>query len=687
MAVEATAAPNPIRRVVTLLQEMAEEISESLKKERDLHEKFQCYCKKNDGQLDQKAKLGAALIKRTKAVVKANTALKQQLGEEIEQHKAERKEAEAKLEASIAKRTEEKAKFDEATKEERKTLEDLDKAIVAIEKGMGRGGKKEFLQTAVSTNEAVKVMSELKKKLEDSATLLSNVDVASQQTLLSFLSSSKDYASQSGEIVGILKMIKQNIDDSLGGIISEEEAAVKSFTLLKSSLQELIKTSTSSIEKKQENRGAASVKIVEGKNLISTTEKEMGEAMATLAALKVACEDKGTEFNTRQQDGAAEMDAIHQAIGVLNNDDSLDLFKKTDTKAMLLQRVSLLQKGRGVEELSKVFGGIGTGNPTLALMGFTAGQTLKGMLKSGQAVDFSKIYKMIDDMVALLKAEAADDLASRDSCNESLNTNAASKKETGNKMKSNEASIEDLNAGIAQATSQIEKSTADIAQAKESAAQASKQRFEENGEFIRAVELNKQAVELIAKAKDKLSSYYNPDLVRKDVRVETSEEAAARALSLNQQIPGLPDGQPESWQDGATRKNQAQKGASVLSLMDTLANDLNKDTQALEHNEQTAQSDYEKLTLDLATQQADAAKTRNQAESMRADGESELQTMESTLSMNEEEMANLVKSEADLHASCDFIIAHFDDRALARENEVKGLAKAKAVLAGAKFGM
>merc|ERR1719437_60427 len=79
-------------------------------------------------------------------------------------------------------------------------------------------------------------------------------------------------------------------------------------------------------------KGQASVKIVEGKNLITTTEKQMGDDMATLA----------------------ELEAIHMAIGVLNNDDALDLFKKTDTKAMLVQqKVSLLQKYKASSALVK----------------------------------------------------------------------------------------------------------------------------------------------------------------------------------------------------------------------------------------------------------------------------------------------------------------------------------------------
>ena len=53
--------------------------------------------------------------------------------------------------------------------------------------------------------------------------------------------------------------------------------------------------------------------------------------------------------------------------------------------------------------------------------------------------------------------------------------------------------------------------------------------------------------------------------------------------------------------------------------------------------------------------------------------------------MKNEEHADVEQEIKDLHASCDFILAAFEERKAARENEVAGLGKAKAILAGAKF--
>lgn len=675
----AEAKPNPIRRVVTLLQEMAEEIEAEVEKEKKQYEKFQCYCKKNDGALDAKAKEAAALIKKTKAEVESLTGQKKALAEDLKKHKKDREDAKKNLALATKKRTEEKTKYDEATKEQKKTLEDIDKAIAALSKGMG----KSFLQTTAADY--------LKNVINQNSAALSNLDVEDQESVVAFLQNGKDYAPVGGEIVGILKQMKDNFDESLGGIIKEEEEAVAAYKKLKASLSDLIAASSAAIEKKTELKGEVAVKIVEGKNVISTTEKQMGDDMATLAELKEACSGKGNEFATRQKDAAAEVEAINQAIGVLNNDDALELFNKTDTKDLL--QTSLLQvktrkndpKALALQQLSEL--SEKSNNKAVAMLAFTAKQALKS--KTG--VDFSKILKMIDDMVVLLKQEAEDDLASRDQCNVDFNDSAAEKKETEHAIKGLSASIEELTEVISSQATIIEKSTADIVASKEAMAEATKQREEDNAAFVEAVDLNKQAVELIQKAKNKLNSFYNPQLVPKEKAPELSPEeeleAGARSVLIQKhsfaQEEKLPEGQPEIF--SGERKNKGAKGASVLALMDMLAGDINKDTTALEKDEALAQAEYEKLSQDLANSVAESTTAMNNAGATKAKAEEDKQTAESTLSMKEEELADVKQTIADLHASCDFILGAFEERKAARENEISGLTKAKAILSGAKF--
>merc|ERR1719220_3399069 len=150
------------------------------------------------------------------------------------------------------------------------------------------------------------------------------------------------------------------------------------------------------------------------------------------------------------------------------------------------------------------------------------------------------------------------------------------------------------------------------------------------------------------KAKDKLNAYYNPDQVR-----EVPAEEAAQTEGFVQ----LPE-QPETWEAGA-RKNKSQAGGNVLALMDKLANELRSDNAAMEHAEQTAQRDYEKLSNDLAIQQAESQKALNAAVATKADAEANEQTFQTQYDAQEMDRVANVKTTADLHAQCDFILNNF----------------------------
>merc|ERR1711972_1075975 len=74
---------NPIRKVVTLLQMMQKKVTEEGEKEKDLYDKFMCYCKNGAGDL--------------KASIADNEAKLGQLPEDIKAKKAEKSKTEEDL--------------------------------------------------------------------------------------------------------------------------------------------------------------------------------------------------------------------------------------------------------------------------------------------------------------------------------------------------------------------------------------------------------------------------------------------------------------------------------------------------------------------------------------------------------------------------------------------------------------
>merc|ERR1719181_2409565 len=160
-----------------------------------------------------------------------------------------------------------------------------------------------------------------------------NVDDYQRNLVLSFLSGKQnpfgDYSSASGEIVGILKAMKDEMDKDLGGAIGDEEKAAAGFAELSAAKKAEISAASSAIETKTQRSGELAVSVVTTADDIEDTTKELGDLQEFLANLASQCATKKSEWGERQQVRAEEIAAISEAIKILNDDDALDLFKKT----------------------------------------------------------------------------------------------------------------------------------------------------------------------------------------------------------------------------------------------------------------------------------------------------------------------------------------------------------------------
>ena len=79
---------NPIRKVVTLLQDMQKEIEAEGEKEEELYKKFSCFCSGNTKDLEAQTEQAAADIKDFTAKAEAEAAEKAQTEEDLKNHKA-----------------------------------------------------------------------------------------------------------------------------------------------------------------------------------------------------------------------------------------------------------------------------------------------------------------------------------------------------------------------------------------------------------------------------------------------------------------------------------------------------------------------------------------------------------------------------------------------------------------------
>jgi len=307
------ARENPIRRIVNLLQKMAEDIEKESETDKDLHEKYMCYCQTNTGKLAAGIEELQAKIPQIEASIKETVGQKEQLIQELAQHKQDREDAKASIDSATAQREKEAAEYASESTESKTNIAALGKAIDAISSGMAGS----FLQTNAAA------------ALKDVVMNANKLDRYQQGVLTEFLSGSTQYAPGSGEIVGILKQLKEDMEKDLKDTIETEDAAIAEFEGLVDAKKKIIEAATSAIESKTERAGELAVKIVNLKNDLEDAQDALGDDGTFLAELKKGCATAGAEYDERTSIRADELVAVQETVKILNDDDALDLFKKT----------------------------------------------------------------------------------------------------------------------------------------------------------------------------------------------------------------------------------------------------------------------------------------------------------------------------------------------------------------------
>jgi peptidoglycan hydrolase CwlO-like protein len=647
---------NPIRRVVTMLQNMQKKVAEEGKKEEELFDKFMCYCKNGKGALQASIETAKNTNDQLASSIKETDATLTQMKADLKTAQTDRAEAKAAVAKATALREKEAAAYAKESSELKTNIAAMKKATAAIETGMGGA----FLQTR-----AASVVKQLSISMD-----ISSMD---REMITSFLTQGQGeaagYVPASGQITGILKQMTDTMEASLATATSEEKSAVKDFNELVSAKTKQIQALTKEVESKTARIGEMGVELVTLKEDLDDTTKSLTEDEAFLKDLDKSCATKEDEWAARQKIRAEELLALADTIKILNDDDALELFKKTLPSASLLQ---LKTNGKAIKQRALV-----------ALQQANQGEkqdvriNLISLALKGKKVSFEKVLKMIDDMVALLGKEQQDDDDKKEYCEKLID-------QTEDNLKALELSVSDLGKAIADykesiatLTEEIEGLEDGIKALDKQVAEATEERKEEHEENVETIANDNAAKELIGLAKNRMQKFYNPKLYK--------PPPAAPAEAVFTQRSGVaPPPPPETF--GAYSK-KGEESTGVISMMDMMVADLDKEITEIETEEKENQAEYEQFMSDSAEKRANDAKSIEDKESAKAD-------LEGTLVASKEEKAAKTKEAmataqylSEVHGDCDWLLSNFQVRKEARAGEVDALKKAKAVLSGADYSL
>jgi hypothetical protein len=656
----------PVTKVITLLKDMLKQLEKENEEDEEIYEKMTCWCQTNDKEKTKAIAGAETRIADLTTEVEELTAGSARLGTEIKNLEKEVAANQAALDKATAIREKELAEFNAEEKDSLEAISALKAAITVLSKHHGGS----FLQLSTSSNtRMLDLATTLQRVMSTNRKLMKGSLTHSQRKLVaSFLQAPADYfdatptfkqsyAPQSGEIFGILRQMKETFEADLAESQKEEAASQKAYEELKAAKEEEIAAGQSQIDSKTQEKADTDSKNAQAKEDIVDTKGTLAADEEFLAMLKEKCQMTDKEWEERSKTRQLEMEAVSKALAVLSTDDAHDLFTSTFNPAFIQ---SQLQSSSGSErrtQASRVLSTAATAlsSPRLATL------AVKVRLDA-----FERVKKAIDDMIAQLLQEKADEIKHKDFCVDEFNKNQL---ETERKEREKEdliAKIEDLTMTIEKLTKAIDTLEAEIAEMQVQLKRAGEDREKQNKEFQATVADQRATQKLLKTALSILGEFYN-------------EEKAAAMLQGSQEPAGPPP--PAGFEE--YKRNAASGG--VMKMIEQII----CDAKAMEaegiRSEEDAQKAYEDFVKE--TNNSIEAKTKditNKSES-KAKAESELVEAKEAKEATMLELEQLSNYNAQLHQSCDFVQKNFEVRQTARDEEVEALKQAKAILSGAKF--
>merc|ERR1719160_2171263 len=687
----------PITRVVNLLKEMQVTLKKEMDEDEELYEKLACWCSNNKYEKNEAIEKAEAEIAALEAKIEALTAQIAELKTVIAETTAELEADKEELAKATALRQKQLKAFHGEELDAIQNVENLKAAIIVLGKhhaafpqisllGLGSHQKNgrdtpldrqfdtfmrknnfasdgktgiqasdhayaKFLQEegggqlATTENHGPKSIWSDKDKV---------VVAKAIHTASLFLQShgrsayTPPYAAQSGEILGIMKQLKEEMEADLSDAQKTEADRAAAFAELREAKNAEIAAGEEMLEEKKAELAQAEFDNANAKEDLEEVKAALSEDQKFLMNLIKTCDEADKNFELRKTDRLAEIQAVSETIEILTSDEARDSFNGA-------------YKFMQVEQSSKVGRRRAMAAQLLRNVAKKTSEPQLSVLASSMELDaFTKVKAMIDEMIVKLKTQQEDEVKKKDWCDSEFQQNTMQTMKAEDLKKDQETSIENLNTAIKTLTDEIATAKTQIQENQISLQRAGEQRVKENADFQKTVADQVATQEILAKALDKLATFY--DLIQVGHK------------GSKKQAPPVPQ----------IEYKKSAGASGVMSMIEKLIYDA-KDLEAeSKKSEQEAQTQYETFLADTNAAVAELSKAVVTKSENKAKAEKELVETEEALGFTMTDLEDLAKYKAGLHDDCDYLLKNFMIRQEGRAAEIEALQQAKQILSGAQ---
>jgi len=630
---------SPVQKVVQMIDEMAGKVQKELDATTADFEEYAKFCDDQSVEKDYAIKDGKESMEELSATITDTSAGIESAAAKIEDVSTKISDTESELSTATAVRKAENEAYVKSEKELLETTRELEGATTAIKKSLSlvqlRGGKvgqseRETLAAVVAglgqLVEASFVTPEQRRHISSLLEERADAEESFEARMRTL---------DSNAIVDTLTTMTDEAEESLTETRKREGEAVQGFAMLKQSLEGEIKGMKEELTESTQFKASSAEKLATAQEDLTVTTKSFNEDTAYLKDLKRDCQTRAREFEVTVKDNNAELTALGKA------------------KAILLKKFALVQTHTKVHAMAKVQDEDPKSRALRSIeqLGRKLHSTALVSLAYRAASDpFGKVRSMIEDMIAKLLQEAAEEATQKAFCDKEIGESKASKDEKQGKLDKVNSRLEKAESTIASLTDQITTLSKEVAESDAALAEATALRTKEKTTFTAVEKDLSESQEACAAATEVLREYYE----------------GASLIQTAQKAKDTTDEQGD--------------GSGILGMLEVAESDFATGLAEARTVEEAAQSEFDKLkeeskmlkttkTMEIKGKQSEIGSLKTTASDLGSDKEGLTGELDAVL-------AYLDK----LKPQCETKVPSYAERKAAREQEIEGLKSALEIL-------
>merc|ERR1719469_293455 len=393
----------------------------------------------------------------------------------------------------------------------------------------------------------------------------------------------------------------------------------------------------------------------------ANTEGDVADTTATKQAYQkylsdttATCQQKASDFESRQQLRAEEIEAINKAIEIISSGAVAGSAEKHLPSLLQTKGSSLafLSNGAQSKDMQRVAMYLQDQAKRLN------SRVLASIAAHASEDPFTKVKKMIKDLIVRLMEEANEEAEQKGWCDTELSTNEQTRKEKTDAVETLHAEIDELDASNAKLTEDVSELSKAVAELDAAMAKATSLRQDEKATNTATAKDAGEAQTAVAQALTVLKEFY---------------AKAAEATSFVQKAPEIFDSE---------YKGMQSESGGVVGMLEVIESDFARLEAETKSSEATAQREYDTFMTDSKVDK-EAKSTDIEHKTANKQYEAQALTMaKEDLDGTQKELDAALSYFDKLKPSCVDSGVSYEDRVARRKEEIESLQEALKILNG-----